>query len=63
MCYYVTMKLILNVFVCSEAHVIHIVDGVVHRVQCFMVVSVFFILSKFHTSTLHCVITTTFPYE
>jgi len=57
------MKLILNVFVCSEAHVIHIVDGVVHRVQCFMVVSVFFILSKFHTSTLHCVITTTFPYE
>jgi len=25
-----------------EAHVIHIVDGVVHRLQCFLVVSVGF---------------------
>ena len=27
----------------SEAHVIHIVDGLVHHLQCFLVVSLFFI--------------------
>jgi len=33
------------VIVVLEAHVTHIVDGLVHRVQCFLVVSGHFILS------------------
>jgi len=47
------MKPVLSLFVVVllEAHVIHIVDGVVHRVQCLMVVSVFII-------TFHCSIDT-----
>jgi len=49
-------KLVLNLFLPSfelvvivvlEAHVVHITDGLVHRVQCFLVVSLCFFLYEF----------------
>jgi len=43
------------VVVVVEAHVIHIVDGLVHRVQCFLVVSASILLSVCALSTYNTV--------
>jgi len=42
--------------VVSEAHVIHIVDGLVYRVQCFLVVSIFLFCASFYACAAEAIV-------